>query len=182
LLINSVVVYIHTVYTFNSLFFALLDSIYIDKIYSIILLVIQWVGNAKNFLAWYSQVLQKQSTKETINVTGYGKISHFVMHEINIELSTSLCYHNHTYVPIKIFQRFSGNSCSVHTYFVLTIRLTCTVKSIALAINIGGVKCDQVVDFPKSGHKYKISYSYMPAPEMCNKMLGEFITSKISYS
>jgi len=32
------------------------------------------------------------------------------------------------------------------------MRSTCTVQRIILAINILGIKCDKVVDFPKSGH------------------------------
>ena len=38
----------------------------------------------------------------------------------------------------------------------LTVMLICTVQYLNSAVNIQGVKCDKVVDFPKSGHIYML--------------------------
>ena len=38
------------------------------------------------------------------------------------------------------------------TESVFTTMLICAVQCLVLAGNIQGVKCDKVVDFPKSGH------------------------------
>jgi len=67
----------------------------------------------------------------------------------------ALCYVTIT-VRMFLLKNFKGFLViSVHTYSVLTIRLTSTAQYIILAINIWGVKCDKVVDFPKSGHIYQ---------------------------
>ena len=42
----------------------------------------------------------------------------------------------------------------VQTYTELTVMLICTAQYFNSAVNILGVKCDKVVDFPKSGHNY----------------------------
>jgi len=54
---------------------------------------------------------------------------------------------------LKYFKGFLVIQCT-HLLCTHYIRLTCTVQRIILAINIWGVKCDKVVDFPKSSHKY----------------------------
>jgi len=50
---------------------------------------------------------------------------------------------------LKYFKGFLVIQC---THSVLTIMLTSTVQCIILAVNIWVVKCDKVVDFPKSIH------------------------------
>jgi len=51
--------------------------------------------------------------------------------------------------PFSAFKGFLIIQCT-HLLCILSIRLTCTVQCIILAINIWGVKCDRVVDFPKN--------------------------------
>jgi len=41
----------------------------------------------------------------------------------------------------------------VQTDSVLTAMLICAMQCLVWGGNIVGVKCDKVVDFPKSGHK-----------------------------
>ena len=40
----------------------------------------------------------------------------------------------------------------------LTVRVICGVQWFTSAVNIWGIDCDEVVDFPKSGHKYALFY------------------------
>jgi len=56
--------------------------------------------------------------------------------------------------------------------YALTIRLTWSVQCIILPINIWGVKCDKVVDFPKSGHNYEIQGGSQDGRLMANFLIA----------